>query len=66
MRSISLLAQPISCFQEPAMQTLLSLLAPAVLSESHGRLDDRRDKWVGLLSAFGLCALAAIDLISLL
>ena len=48
------------------MQTLLSLLAPAVLSESHGRLDDRRDKWVGLLSAFGLCALAAIDLISLL
>ncbi len=48
------------------MQTLLSLLVPATSSDPQSLFDDGRDHWVGLVSAIGLCALAASDLISLL
>ena len=51
------------------MQTLLNLLAPVNAvnpARSPNARDDGRDKWVGLVSAVGLCALAASDLISLL
>ena len=48
------------------MQTLLNLFAPADPARLPSPLDDGRDKWVGLVSLVGLCALAASDLISLL
>ncbi len=51
---------------EPAMQTLLNLIAPANAPNPGGLFEDGRDKWVGLVSAVGLCALLASDLISLL
>ncbi len=48
------------------MQTLLNLIAPANAPNPGGLFEDGRDKWVGLVSAVGLCALLASDLISLL
>jgi hypothetical protein len=48
------------------MQTLLSLIVPLTLPDDLASLNDGRDKWVGLVSAVGLCALLAGDLISLL
>ena len=48
------------------MQTLLNLLNSIHAIPTSKPFDDGRDKWVGLVSAAGLCALAASDLISLL
>ena len=48
------------------MQTLIDLFASPPQSDGAALFDDGRDKWVGLVSAVGLCALLAGDLISLL
>ncbi len=48
------------------MQTLLNLFVPVNPLRCPNPYDDGRDKWVALVSAVGLCALAASDLISLL
>ena len=47
------------------MQTLLNLIAPPQIPHPGSLFDDGRDKWVGVVSAIGLCALLANDLISL-
>ena len=51
------------------MQALLNYLAASpqsVRDDALGPFADGRDKWVGVISAVGLCALLAGDLISLL
>ena len=48
------------------MQTLIDLFASPSQADAATLFDDGRDKWVGLISAVGLCALLAGDLISLL
>ena len=48
------------------MQTLLNLIASPQLPNPWEWFADDRDKWVGVVSAVGLCALLASDLISLL